>query len=110
NDILEVLTYLLSDSGYEIEALSSGEEIFETISRFRPDLILMDVMLAGMDGRDICRQLKENIATHRLPVILISASHDLTQTIYHHGAPDDFVPKPFDIDHLLSKIKRQLVA
>ncbi|WP_184547226.1 response regulator [Mucilaginibacter sp. FT3.2] len=110
NDILEILSLLLIDSGYQIKTLSCGETVFEDIKNFQPDLILMDVMLAGMDGRSICRDIKENDLTSFLPVILISGTHDLAQSLNLPGAPNDFVAKPFDIYYLLNKIEQQLAA
>jgi DNA-binding response OmpR family regulator len=61
-----------------------------------------------MDGRKICAALKTDQATSGLPVILISGTHDLAQSLHQLGAPNDFVAKPFDIDHLLSRVKNQL--
>jgi DNA-binding response OmpR family regulator len=110
NDILEILSLILLDSNYEIRTLSSGESVFEHIKAFQPDLILMDVMLGGMDGRDICKNIKENHLTSFLPVILISGTHDLADSLHMIGAPNDFVAKPFDIDHLLHKIELQFSA
>jgi len=110
NDILEILSLLLVEDGYQIKTLSCGETVFEEIQDFQPDLILMDVMLAGMDGRSICRSVKQNQLTSFLPVILISGTHDLDKSLHLPGAPNDFVAKPFDIDYLLNKIEKQLAA
>jgi len=110
NDILEILSLILSDSGYLVTTLNCGETVFEDIKRFQPDLILVDVMLAGMDGRSICRSIKENHLTCFLPVILISGTHNLAESLYLPGAPNDFVAKPFDLDYLLNKIEKQLAA
>jgi CheY-like chemotaxis protein len=109
-DILDILTLLLRDDGYEIQTLASGEKVLEAIGSFHPDLVLMDVMLANMDGRTICRQLKANNDTKAIPVVLISGTHDLASSLSQQGAPNDFVAKPFDIDYLLRIIKRQLAA
>ncbi|OKS89676.1 hypothetical protein RG47T_5161 [Mucilaginibacter polytrichastri] len=68
----------------------------------------MDVMLAGMDGRSISRNIKENHLTSSVPVILISGTHDLVASLHQPGAPNDFVAKPFDIDYLLERIEKQL--
>jgi len=107
-DILDVVSYLLTDSGFDVQTLSTGEQVFSTINQFNPDLVLMDVMLANLDGRVICRNLKEGKNTHHIPVILISGTHDLAHSLHQKGAPNDFIPKPFDIDLLLNKIKEQL--
>ena len=108
--ILSVLKDLLEYEGYEVSTLSTGEKVMEEIKNHTPDLILLDVMLGGMDGRDICKSIKEKIETHDIPVILISATHNLADTLKLEGAPDDFIAKPFDIRILLKKIERQLSA
>jgi len=109
-DILDILSLLLAGEGYEVRALSCGDTVFDDIKDFQPDLILMDVMLAGMDGRAICKSIKENHLTSFLPVILLSGTHDLDKSLDLPGAPNDFVAKPFDIYHLLARIENQLAA
>ncbi len=110
SDILEILGLLLTGEGYEVNMLTHGDSIFESIKDFQPDLLLLDVMLAGMDGRVICKNIKENQLTSLLPVILISGTHDLKNSLHLPGAPNDFIAKPFDIGILLEGIERQLVA
>jgi len=107
-DILDIVSYLLTEGGYEVQTLASGEQIASAIHQFNPDLVLMDVMLADMDGRLICRDLKADASTHHIPVILISGTHDLAASLHQQGAPNDFIPKPFDIELLLQKVKHQL--
>jgi len=109
-DILDMLAYLLTESGYEVSTMLRGDRVLETIRSFHPDLILMDVMLANLDGRVICRGLKAQPETNALPVILISGTHDLSESLNQKGAPNDFVAKPFDIEYLLKKIEFQLAA
>ncbi|MDB5086499.1 MAG: response regulator [Mucilaginibacter sp.] len=109
-DILEILQYILEDSGYEVETLSDGHFLFEKIKANMPDLILLDIMLGNMDGRDLCKAVKAKYETHDIPVILISASHNVAGSMNQKGAPDAFIAKPFDIDDLLSAIKGQLAA
>jgi len=107
-DILEILTMLLSEHGYDIKTTNSGKTIFEDIQSFKPDLLLMDVVIAGMNGRAICRSIKEDPSTCALRVILISGTHDLATSLDLPGAPDDFIAKPFDMNHLLRSIAQQL--
>ncbi len=107
-DILDVVSYILTESGFEVQALSSGEQVAAVIKEFHPDLVLMDVMLADMDGRVICSKLKKDQSTRHIPVILISGTHNLANSLTQQGAPNDFIPKPFDIDVLLTKVKAQL--
>lgn len=109
--ILSALRDVLEFSGYEVNTQPRGNEIFKNIEQYHPDLILLDVMLADMDGRDICKDIKEEEATENIPVILISATHNLGDCMTRQkGAPDDFLPKPFDINTLLDKIEHQLAA
>ncbi|SDP18133.1 two-component system, OmpR family, phosphate regulon response regulator PhoB [Mucilaginibacter sp. OK268] len=108
SDILEVLQYILEDSGYEVITLADGHYLFDKIKESQPDLILLDIMLGNLDGRDLCKSVKSRIETHDIPVILISASHEVSKTLNQIGAPDDFIAKPFDIDVLLRSINRQL--
>ncbi|WP_345950973.1 response regulator [Mucilaginibacter sp. PAMB04274] len=109
-DILEVLQLILEDSGYQVNTLSDGHLLFEKLNEELPDLILMDIMLNGLDGRDLCKNVKLNIRTHDIPVIMISASHNVSDVLKQECAPDDFLAKPFDINTLLIKIQRQLAA
>src|ERR1700761_9209073 len=104
SDILEILALLLTGEGYEVRTLTHGASVFESIKDFQPDLILLDVMLAGMDGREICKDIKENKLTDSIPVILISGTHDLKPLLHLPGAPNDFIAKPFNIDILLEGI------
>ena len=108
NDVLEILTMLLTDFGYDIKPLSSGEKVFEEINQFQPNLLIMDVMIAGMNGISICKEIKRNIQTALLPVILMSGSQDLNKILENPGAPEDFLAKPFDIDIVISKIEEHI--
>ncbi len=106
--ILDALNDILSFEGYEVVTLSDGSSIFEAIAESHPDLILLDVMLDNLDGRDICHAIKDDRNTNHIPVILISATHNLQDTLRTEGAPNDFIAKPFDIEFLLTKIDTQL--
>lgn len=109
-DILEIIQYILEDSGYEVHTLSDGRKLFEKIQESTPDLILLDIMLGTTDGRDLCRNIKSTDNTHKIPVIMISASHTVSDVLRQECAPDDFISKPFDINVLLNKIQKQLAA
>lgn len=106
--ILDALVELLMYSGYEVAATAKGDEVFKKIDESVPDIILLDIMLAGVDGRDICRQIKTNERTRKIPVIMISATPNSTASVMESGA-NDFVSKPFDIFLLLGKIEKQLL-
>jgi len=109
-DNLEILDFILTDSGYDVKLLSCGDEVFDEIEVYQPNLILMDVRLAGLDGRDICRSIKQNQLTSHVPVILVSATIDLAASMDLHGAPNDYITKPYDLDHLLNTVKKYLVT
>ena len=105
--ILDALEELLNYSGYEVITTPKGDEVFNEIEKNTPDLILLDIMLSGKDGRDICKLLKNNEKTKDIPVIMVSAHPSASEAIKDIGA-DDIVSKPFDIHSLLSKIEMQL--
>lgn len=108
--ILDVLNEILSFEGYEVVTISDGRKVFDTVEQVHPDLILLDVMLDNLDGREICRAIKNNRMFSGIPVIMISATHDLKSLLDQPGAPDDFIAKPFDIYYLISKVNHQLAA
>lgn len=102
--ILDSLGMLLEFEGYDVKTTLDGDTLLELGTEL-PDLILLDIWMSGVDGRDICRHLKQNQLTAKVPVVLISASHDIEGSALEAGA-DDFVAKPFEMDALISKIER----
>ncbi|WP_374948480.1 PleD family two-component system response regulator [Mucilaginibacter sp.] len=108
--IVEVMSYILSNNGYVVSTLNSGEDVINQVNNTQPDLLILDALLPGMDGREICKLLKNNKSTHQLPVIICSATDDVAKTLDQTGAPDDFLSKPFDITALLDKVENQLAA
>ncbi len=104
--ILEMLKMMLEDAGYEVETTADGQTVGE-VKEFVPDLILLDIWMSGMDGRDICKQLKSQQSTRKIPVIIVSANKDTDQLAKDAGA-DGFISKPFEIDNLLSVINKHL--
>lgn len=106
-DILSVMEILLTMKGFEVEVTAKGENTFPKITTFRPDLILLDVLISGHDGRTICKQLKTDEATKHIPVIMFSAHPGAAATIADYGA-DDFISKPFDVNNLIQKVNSQL--
>jgi DNA-binding response OmpR family regulator len=106
-DILSVMEILLSMKGFDVEVTSKGENTFPKIESFKPDLILLDVLISGHDGRAICKQIKTNQLTKNIPVIMFSAHPGAASTITEYGA-DDFIAKPFDVNNLMNKINGQL--
>jgi DNA-binding response OmpR family regulator len=108
HDILEVLQFILEDSGYKVDTISDGRLLMDAIKDKNPDLILLDIMLGNMDGRELCEKVKKEITMHNIPVVMISASHNVTGILNLENGPNDFIAKPFDINVLLDTVKRQL--
>jgi len=109
-DILEILRLILEDYGYEVKTITDGNLMFEEIKENRPDLILLDIMLGNMDGRELCKALKSNKETQDIPIILVSASHNLSDRFMPTSAHIDFLAKPFDMMELLNKVAINLSA
>ena len=103
-DILEVLNLLFELSGYQTKATPDAEFTYQLIDDFKPDAIILDVLLSGYDGREICKQLKSSNDTKHIPVIMVSAHPDAAISTKKAGA-DDFLAKPFDINILLQKVE-----
>lgn len=106
--ILEALKVMLEQAGYSVEATTKdGPILHKRLLKETPDLILLDVLLSGYDGRHIAKELKTNEKTSGIPLIMMSAHPDASLTCIEAGA-DIFIPKPFDINDLLKKIKNFL--
>ena len=104
--ILESITLILEDAGYVVETSSDGETI-QKIHSFQPEVILLDMWMSGIDGRDICREVKKQTTICHIPVIMISASRNVKQASDEVGA-DDFIEKPFEMDVLLEKVEQHI--
>ncbi len=103
--ILMGLEIVLTDAGYIVECCSKGEETCSRVKAFKPDAIILDVMLADVDGRDIARELKNCVETKNIPIIMISANHSFEKNIYSCGI-DTFIPKPFESDYMLNIVQK----
>jgi CheY-like chemotaxis protein len=108
--MMEVMTFILMNKGYEVMALDNGENVLNSVSTNRPDLVILDITMPGMDGREVCKLLKLNPSTRQLPVIMCSANDDIKDALTQKGAPDDVLQKPFDTNELIEKIEFQLAA
>ena len=106
-DILSVMKILLTMKGFEVEVTSKGEDALPKTESFKPDLILLDVLISGHDGRTICKLLKSNKTASHIPVIMFSAHPGAAATISDYGA-NDFIAKPFDVNNLMKKVNAQL--
>ena len=105
-DILDMVQDALDEEGYFIQTSSAGF-IFQYVQHNLPDLILLDILLHGKDGRVICQQLKANQLTKHIPVILFSAQVAKDKALRESQA-DDFIRKPFELQELLEVVKKHL--
>lgn len=106
-DLLELAKIKLSKAGFKVRVSYNAHNIIDMISEERPDVILLDVTMQGIDGRDICQALKNHKVTSGIPVIIISANNDLKNIALLCGA-DDYIEKPFHPDMIKQKIQRML--
>ena len=101
---IEILEEILGDT-YVLLTASSGEEAIEVAESFRPDLILLDIMMGGIDGYEVCRRIRNNSSLALTKIILVSAKQMLSDRLdgYIAGA-DEYITKPFDPDELRAKV------
>ncbi len=109
DDIRELVSYNLLKEGYQVAGVASGEDALAAIAAKPPDLILLDLMLPGLDGLSVCRQLKGNPATEPLPVVMLTAKGEEADIVagLNLGA-DDYVTKPFSPKVLLARVQAVL--
>ncbi|MDB5171114.1 MAG: response regulator receiver protein [Candidatus Saccharibacteria bacterium] len=104
--ILDALKIMLEEEGYEVETTVDGATV-QDIKAPLPDLLLLDIWMSGIDGRNVCKLLKSNATTKHIPVIMISATKDIEQIAKDSGA-DDCVSKPFQMEHLLAIVAKHV--
>jgi CheY-like chemotaxis protein len=102
--ILDSLQMLLEDEGYSVKTTSDGWEAGE-LSESPPDVILLDIWMSGIDGRDLVRSLKASAATKEIPVVLISANREVARIAQQVGA-EGYLAKPFEMEEMLEMIER----
>ncbi len=104
--ILDALKIMLEEDGYDVKITEDGK-VAQNIKEPFPDLLLLDIWISGVDGRDICKYLKDGNATKHIPVILVSATKDIARIAKDSGA-DDFISKPFQMEHLLAVVSKHI--
>ena len=102
----EALEYQLEREGYEVERVVDGLEGLERFKSMGPDLVILDLMLPGMSGRDVCRQIR---ASSRVPIIMLTArDSEIDKVVGLELGADDYVTKPFSTSELVARIKAVL--
>jgi two-component system alkaline phosphatase synthesis response regulator PhoP len=107
--IQELLQFNLERSKYRVQVADSGEEALTVAAQYLPNLILLDIMLPGADGLEVCKQLKSNPKTNRIPIIMLTALCEEADIVtgLELGA-DDYITKPFSPRVLLARVKAAL--
>ncbi|MCJ7662907.1 MAG: response regulator transcription factor [Desulfobacterales bacterium] len=108
-NIRELVRYNLAREGYQVTTVGSGEEALKQASSKLPDLIVLDLMLPGMDGFAVCRQLKNDVRTAHIPIVMLTVKGEESDIVVglELGA-DDYITKPFSPKVLLARLKAVL--
>lgn len=108
-DILELVRYNLAKEGHHVTGVGSGEEALKAVRAEPPDLILLDLMLPGVDGLDVCKTLKGDPKTRSIPIVMLTAKGEEADIVtgLEMGA-DDYVTKPFSPRVLMARVKAAL--
>jgi diguanylate cyclase (GGDEF)-like protein len=108
-DIAKLVAMNLADEGYETHMAHRGDDAMDLALRLRPDLIVLDLMLPGVDGVEVCRQLRKDPRTMTVSIIMLTARNLPRDRIAGlEAGADDYVDKPFDVDELLARVTGRL--
>jgi adenylate cyclase len=102
---VRLLDAVLSPRGFRVVTASSGKEALDVLGKEHPDLVLLDILMPGIDGYEVCRRIREAPGTAFLPVIMITASEGEEKIRAIESGADDFVHKPFDQAELLARVR-----
>jgi phosphate regulon transcriptional regulator PhoB len=108
-DIRELVRFHLTQEGYAVREAETGEQALEEVARERPGLLVLDLMLPGVDGLEVCRQLRAGEATRTLPIIMLTArAAEVDRVLGLELGADDYVTKPFSPRELLARVRAVL--
>ena len=107
--LVETIAYNLEQSGYQVVTASDGVSALETVRQETPDLIVLDIMLPGIDGLEVCRQIRRDDETATVPIIMLTAKgEEIDRVVGLEVGADDYVTKPFGRRELLARIRALL--
>jgi two-component system response regulator VicR len=109
-EMITLIKAILSRKGYDVTGAGNGREGLEVIERVRPDLVLLDLMMPGMDGWEVYQKLKAGEATQNIPVIVVTAKAQSIDKMLglHIAKVDDYIAKPFSPQELVESIEKVL--
>jgi DNA-binding response OmpR family regulator len=102
-DILEIVHETLSYENFDVRSISNGEEVMAAMTEFTPDLVILDYRVAGINGGDLCKQIKCHPLYKDVPVIIFSAYINHDDELLGYGC-DAIINKPFDLTELVEKV------
>jgi DNA-binding response OmpR family regulator len=107
--VVTLLRSLLEREGFQVTTAPDGVEALEAVRRDKPDLVLLDLMLPGLDGLEVCRRIRHDPLTAHLPIIILSGKEEETDKVIglEIGA-DDYITKPFQANELIARVKSRL--
>lgn len=102
--ILDAIQLMLQIADYDVDVVKEGKKVVSRIRDTKPDLLLLDLWMSGVNGVDVCNEIRRNKEMKDLPVILVSANSEIKKNAAR-AVFNDYIAKPFDMDELLTKIK-----
>lgn len=107
DDLVELLEELFNYEGYQVRCYKETNDIFSLMEDFTPDIVLLDYLLPGINGGELCAQLKRDPSTKHIPVVIFSAYSQVLLSLGSYGC-NAFIAKPFELTSLLNQINKCL--
>lgn len=108
-EVLSMMQEALVYEGFEVKAQEEADRIFEVIDDYQPDLIMIDYILDGINGGEICHDIKTNRTTFHIPVVIVSAYSKVILSLGNYKS-DAFLAKPFGLDELVQMVNKLLTG
>jgi len=109
SDLLEAVVHTLRREGFRPIRATNGEEALKLVAEERPDVVLLDLMLPGLDGLEVCRRLRSREETARIPIVMVTAKAGETDAVIGLGiGADDYIRKPFGLKELVARVRAVL--
>ena len=105
-DLRDTLQYNLQNEGFSVEAFSNGEDFLSSVNKNKPNLVILDLMLPGVSGLDVCRKLRSNDNYDGIGIVMLTAkSEEIDRIVGFELGADDYVTKPFSVRELILRVK-----